>query len=84
MAEGLKVGDKVLTSGGIYGKITKLDGAEVTVEIASGVNVVVERMTINGVVAPKDTKMKQSLLKQRLKKQNKRKLRCINYLCKEF
>ncbi len=52
MAENLKVGDKVLTGGGIYGKVTKLNGAEVTVEIASGVNVVVERMTINGVVAP--------------------------------
>ena len=52
MAESLKVGDRVLTSGGIYGKITKLNGSEVTVEIADGVNVVVERMTINGIAAP--------------------------------
>lgn len=68
MAEGLKVGDKVLTSGGIYGKITKLYGAEVTVEIASGVNVVVERMTINGVVAPKDTKNETKPAKTKAKK----------------
>ena len=68
MAEGLKVGDRVLTSGGIYGKITKLNGAEVTVEIASGVNVVVERMTINGVVAPKDTKNETKPAKTKAKK----------------
>ena len=70
MAENLKVGDRVLTSGGIYGKITKLNGTEVTVEIAAGVNVVVERMTINGVVSPKNEKVetKQTKTKAKTKK----------------
>jgi preprotein translocase subunit YajC len=48
---GLKKGDKVVTGGGIIGKITKLNDAEtVTVEIASGVEVVVAKSTISGLV----------------------------------
>ena len=68
MAENLKVGDKVLTGGGIYGKVTKLNGAEVTVEIAGGVNVVVERMTINGVVAPEAKQAETKPAKTKTKK----------------
>ena len=68
MTEGLKVGDRVLTSGGIYGKITKLNGMEVTVEIADGVNVIVERMTINGVVAPETEKSSAKPAKTKVKK----------------
>ena len=68
MAEGLKVGDKVLTSGGIYGRITKLNGMEVTVEIAAGVNVVVERMTISSVVAPENKKSEAKTAKTKDKK----------------
>ena len=68
MAEGLKVGDKVLTSGGIYGRITKLNGMEVTVEIAAGVNVVVERMTISSVVAPENKKSEAKTSKTKDKK----------------
>lgn len=48
MVEALKVGDRVLTSGGIYGVVKKLNGTEVTIEIAPDVNVSVERMTISG------------------------------------
>ena len=68
MAEGLKVGDRVLTSGGIYGKITKLNGMEVTVEIAAGVNVVVERMTISGVVAAETKQAETKPVKTKAKK----------------
>ena len=64
----VKVGDKVLTGGGIYGKVTKLNGAEVTVEIAGGVNVVVERMTINGVVAPEAKQAETKPAKTKTKK----------------
>lgn len=47
----LKKGDKVVTGGGIIGKITKLNDAEtVTVEIASGVEVTVAKATISGLV----------------------------------
>ena len=48
LVEALKVGDRVLTSGGIYGVVKKLNGTEVTIEIAPDVNVSVERMTISG------------------------------------
>ena len=68
MAEGLKVGDRVLTSGGIYGKITKLNGMEVTVEIAAGVNVAVDRMTISGVVAPETKQAETKPVKTKAKK----------------
>ncbi|MDO4162017.1 MAG: preprotein translocase subunit YajC [Pseudomonadota bacterium] len=70
MTEALKVGDRVLTSGGIYGTITKLNGSEVVVEIAAGVNVTVERMTINGVVAPASKKgeTKPAKTKTKMKK----------------
>lgn len=45
----LKKGDKVVTGGGIIGKITKMNDAEtVTVEIASGVEVTVAKSTISG------------------------------------
>lgn len=48
---GLKKGDKVVTGGGIIGKITKLNDAEtITVEIASGVEVSVAKSTISGLV----------------------------------
>jgi len=49
MVDALKKGDKVITAGGVVGKITKLDagGAEyIEVEIASGVNVKVVRSTV--------------------------------------
>lgn len=47
----LKKGDKVVTGGGIIGKITKMNDADtITVEIASGVEVVVAKSTISGLV----------------------------------
>lgn len=60
---GLKKGDKVVTSGGIIGKITKVagDGDTVNIEIASGVEVTVVKSTVSGLVgaptvAPADKK----------------------------
>ena len=44
----LKVGDNVLTSGGLYGKITGLKENIVTVEIAPKVRVKVSRGSISG------------------------------------
>jgi preprotein translocase subunit YajC len=46
----LKVGDQVLTSGGIYGRITGLRDDFVTVEISDKVRVKVSRGHIAGVV----------------------------------
>lgn len=52
MLSQLRRGDKVVTGGGIIGKITKVnDGeAEVEVEIATGVTVRVMRQTITAVL----------------------------------
>lgn len=46
----LKVGDNVLTTGGIYGRITGLKDDKVTLEISDKVRVKVNRGNIAGVV----------------------------------
>jgi preprotein translocase subunit YajC len=53
MVEALKKGDQVLTSGGILGKVTKVDAGEnlLTVEIAQGVQVKIARHTIAEVLS---------------------------------
>jgi preprotein translocase subunit YajC len=45
----LRVGDEVLTAGGIYGTISRLDEDQVTVEIAPRTEVRVARRAIAGV-----------------------------------
>jgi preprotein translocase subunit YajC len=54
MVAALAVGDEVVTSGGILGKIVETGEQFVTVEIASGVQIKVQRQTISNVV-PKGT-----------------------------
>ena len=49
MLEELNVGDEVLTAGGIYGTIARIDENEVTVEIAPNTEVRVARRAIAGV-----------------------------------
>ena len=49
----LRVGDEVLTAGGIFGTITRLDESEVRVEIAPELEVRVARRAIAG-VTPRD------------------------------
>lgn len=51
MVEALKRGDQVLTSGGIFGKVTKVEEHTVNVEIAKDVTVQVQRSTIADVVS---------------------------------
>jgi len=46
MLEALKVGDEVLTQGGTIGIVRAIDDQFVTVEIAKGVEVVVQKPTI--------------------------------------
>lgn len=50
LIDSLKRGDQVLTSGGILGKITKVEDDTVNVEIAKDVTVQVQRATIADVV----------------------------------
>ena len=49
MLGALEVGDRVLTAGGIYGTVTRLDEDEVTVLIAPQLEVQVARRAIAGV-----------------------------------
>jgi len=51
---GLAKGDEVVTGGGLLGKVTKVADSYVTVEIAAGVEVVVQKPSI-GLVLPKGT-----------------------------
>ena len=49
MLAALKVGDKVLTGGGIYGKISGIDQDVITVEISQGVEIKVNRGYVSGI-----------------------------------
>ena len=51
---GLAKGDEVVTQGGMVGKITKVGDSYVTVEVAEGTEVVVQKPAI-GIVLPKGT-----------------------------
>ena len=46
----IKRGDEILSSGGILGKVIKVDNDKLTVEIAKGVNVIIIRSTVADVI----------------------------------
>src|SRR6185503_5127878 len=54
MVSTLAVGSEIVTGGGVLGKVTEVGEQFVTVEIADGVNIKVQRHSI-GAVLPKDT-----------------------------
>ena len=54
MIDALGKGDEVVTSGGILGRITRLDDAFVTLEVANGVEIHIQRPAIT-LVMPKGT-----------------------------
>jgi preprotein translocase subunit YajC len=54
MVEALKAGDEVITSGGILGRVTDVGEQFLTLEIAEGVRVKVQKHTI-GQLMPKGT-----------------------------
>jgi preprotein translocase subunit YajC len=53
MRENLKVGDKVVTAGGIFGKIKEVNDSTFSVEIAEGVKIKVDKASV--FVANNDT-----------------------------
>jgi preprotein translocase subunit YajC len=58
--EALKVGDRVVTSGGIYGTIVKIGDRSVRVQVADKVNIEISKAAISGLqgqepVAPDST-----------------------------
>lgn len=50
MLGGLKKGDRIVTSGGLHGRITGLDDVTLTVEIADKVRVKVSRGSVSGML----------------------------------
>ena len=46
--DALKVGDRVVTTGGIYGSVTKVDGKTVQLQIADKVRIEVAKAAIGG------------------------------------
>lgn len=50
MIEAIKRGDQVLTAGGIYGKVVRVEDTQLTIEIAKEVDVKVARATISDVL----------------------------------
>ena len=56
LIEAVKKGDVVVTGGGLIGKVTRVDDAEVEVEIATGVKVRAVRSTLTDVRAPASAK----------------------------
>ena len=54
MIEGAGVGDDVLTTGGIYGTIERVEGNDIVVEIADGLTVHMTRRGIAAVLPPEE------------------------------
>lgn len=52
MLAALKVGDEIITLGGMHGKITAIDEKTVTLRAADNVNIVFERSAISAVNTP--------------------------------
>jgi preprotein translocase subunit YajC len=52
MLNDLKVGDEIVTAGGMYGEVTKLGEEDVTVRIAPELEVRVARRAVAGITPP--------------------------------
>ena len=50
LLDSIQRGDEILSSGGILGKVIKVDNDKLTVEISKGVNVTIIRSTVADVV----------------------------------
>lgn len=50
--DALAKGDKVVTSGGVYGTVVSVNGNKVTIEVADNVNVVFDKTAVLSAVEP--------------------------------
>jgi preprotein translocase subunit YajC len=50
--DAVKKNDNVVTGGGILGKVTKVDGETIEVEIATGVRIKVYKSTLTDIITP--------------------------------
>ena len=66
----IKKGDRIITGGGIYG--TVVESPELVVEIAEGVNITVNRLTVRDVVNPQSTAPANSNKKSKVKSKSKK------------
>ena len=57
MITGAGIGDDVLTTGGIYGTITQVEGDDLVVEIADGITVHMTRRGIAAVLPPEEDEL---------------------------
>ncbi len=55
MIQALQRGDRIVMSGGIHGKITRLDDTILTIEIANGVEIRVDRSSVQALEVPPST-----------------------------
>jgi preprotein translocase subunit YajC len=60
MIGNLKKGDRILTSGGLYGRITGMEDATLTVEISDKVRVKIARGNVVSVVGPASAQAPQT------------------------
>lgn len=58
--EGAGVGDDILTTGGIYGTITRAEGDDIVVEIADGLSVHMTRRGIAAVLPPEEEEQEEA------------------------
>lgn len=56
MLETIAVGKEIVTAGGLYGTVTAVDGDEVRLEIADGVEVRIAKRAVAGVVSEDEEK----------------------------
>ncbi|WP_303787103.1 preprotein translocase subunit YajC [Azovibrio restrictus] len=54
LVDGLQKGDEVVTQGGVAGRVTKLGDAYISLEVAEGVEIIVQRPAVQ-IVLPKGT-----------------------------
>jgi preprotein translocase subunit YajC len=54
MLTSLKVGDEVITAGGVYGEVVQIDAERVMLEIDDDVRVAVARRAITSVIPPEE------------------------------
>lgn len=54
MVEGLKKGDRIVTSGGIYGMVENASANTLTVKIAEGVKVKITRSSVGAVISEEE------------------------------
>ena len=59
MIDSLEVGQQIVTAGGLYGTVTALDGDEVRLEIADGVEVRIAKRAVAGVVSEDEDEIEE-------------------------